>query len=181
MKLALPWWLELEGGNIFCLHIPHGCHEGVETLEDELLELASLQGKVAVVSRPAGFEKKRGGEFFKNESSVDWLSAAAGISKQESHELISALGVRIAERLANNAGTPRCLLGLAAALAVNPDVIAYSTEALDQEGCRDVHEFVESRCGRLCAIHISYPSQYGDGSPHPRLCPAGAQCVELDE
>ena len=179
MKLALPWWLELEEGNIFCLHIPNGYHEDVGVLEDELLELASGQGKVAIVSRPAGFGKRDG--FFKNQSSVDWLSGAAGLSKQQSNELISALGVRVAERVANNAGTPRCLMGLAASLMLSPDVIAYSTDGLDPEGCRRVHEFVESRCGPLCAIHVSYPTQFGDGSPCPRLCPAGAQCVALAE
>jgi hypothetical protein len=179
MRLALPL-LELAPGNIFCLHIPHGCHEAAEALEDEILELASRQGKAAIISRPAGFGA-RAGESFANQSSEDWLSHAATISKQQSAEWISSLGVRVAEKIAFNAGTPRCLMGLVAALMCNPDVIVYSTCGLDSEGHRSVHGFVDSRCGPLCAIHVSYPSQFGDGSPHPRLCPARARCIELAE
>jgi hypothetical protein len=175
MKFALPS-LELAPGSIICLHIPHGCDNVDGVLEDELLQLARRQGKEAVISQPAGFES---GESSTDQSSVDWLSHAAGISEDQSSHVIAGLGIRVADRLAYNAGTPRCLMGLAATLAREPDVIAYSTAGLDAEGCRTVHRFIESRCGQLCAVHISYPTVFGDGSPHPRLCPPRGHCVEL--
>lgn len=175
MKFALSS-LELVPGSIICPHIPHGCENIAGVLENELLQLVSRAGKTAFISQPAGFEN---GESSADQSSVGWLSHAAGVSEDQSRHLIAHLGIRVADRLAYNAGTPRCLMGLAATLVRKPDVIAYSTAGLDAEGCRKVHSFIESRCGQLCAVHISYPTMFGDGTPHPRLCPPRGHCIDL--
>ena len=115
------------------------------------------------------------------ETSAGWLSRVAGISEQAASQTNATLGVKVAERVAHNAGTPRTVLGISAALLKQPEVLVYSTEALDIEGCRTVHRCVASRCSSLCVVHISYPSVFGDGTPHPRVCPPGAKCVEISE
>jgi hypothetical protein len=180
MKTVMPFF-ELLPGSITCLHIPHGHSFPDETIEDQIAKLASSQGKTVAISKPAGWESKK--KLPLELTSVDWLSYNANISAAESKKTISGLAEklseRIAEKLAWNAGTPRCLLGLAATLARNPECLAYSTVALDPEGAQSVHRFVATRCSHLGVVHISYPSVYGDGSPHPRMCPSGAQCITL--
>ena len=177
MTLAIPP-LDLAAGATFCLHIPHECNEAGELVERSLLDLALRQGKSIKISRAAapdvGFKR-----YFVNQSSADWLARTAGISLAESKGIIAGLGVRVADDLAHNAGTPRLLLGLAVALVVKPQVVAYSTSGLDVEGCRTVHRFVASNFAQMCSVHISHPSVFGDGSLHPRQCLPGARCIEL--
>ncbi len=177
MKLTVPQ-IELARGMTICLHIPHGCEDVDEVVENELLQLAGRQGKKVALSRPA--EISWGDEISPRESCVGWLSRVTGISQEESKEIVAGLGVRVADALANNAGTPRALLGIAAALAQEPEVLIYSAKALDAEGCWRVHQFVRSECRHLCVIHVSYPHVLGDGSPHPRDCPQGARCFALN-
>jgi hypothetical protein len=199
MRLKLPT-LEFSPGRIMCLHIPHGFNTAGDVFQQELLHLAHRQAKTAVLCQPAGFESRvarsgwvrRATGWFSRitnrqptrrglvaQTSTDWLSHAAGVSNEESVRIISELGERVAEELDFNAGTPRCLLGIAAALVQKPEVIIYSTIALDLQGCWKVHEYVVAKCTPLCAIHISHPGQHGDGTPHPRVCPSGAQCITL--
>ena len=97
----------------------------------------------------------------------------------EAKEIIAGLGVWVAEKVVANAGTPRTLLGIAATLLSQPEILIYSDGALDPEGCRTVHRFISSKCSHLCIVHVSYPSVYGDGTPHPRYCPPNALCIEL--
>ena len=177
MNLTLPP-LDLDAGTIICLHIPHGFEEAAESLERSLLEVARQKRKSAEISRPA--ELARGVKrLFQNQTSASWLARAAGISSEESGRIIADLGVIVGKDLAHTAGTPCCLLGLAATMTRKPQVVAYSTTALDVEGCRTVHRFVASKFAQMCSVHISYPSVYGDGSPHPRQCPPAARCIEL--
>ncbi len=177
MKLTVPQ-IELARGMTICLHIPHGCEDVDEVVENALLQLAGRQGKKVALSRPA--EISRGDEISPTESSVGWLSRVTGNSQEESEEIVAGLGVRVADVLANNAGTPRALLGIAAALVQEPEVLIYSAKALDAEGCWRVHQFVRSGCRHLCVVHVSYPHVFGDGSPHPRDCPQGARCFALN-
>jgi hypothetical protein len=177
MRLVLPP-LELSPGRITCLHIPHGFQEAGEALEHQLFQLAARLDKAISICKPAGFEAGTEG-LSVTESSAGWLSRVAGISERAASQTIAAFGVKMAERVACNAGTPRTVLGISAALLKEPEVLVYSTEALDVEGCRTVHRFVTSRCGFLHVVHISYPSVFGDGTPHPRDCPPGAECAEV--
>jgi len=163
-----------------CLHVPHGFRETGQALEHQLFRLAARHGKEISIARPAGFEARTGG-LSVTETSAGWLSRVTGISEQGASQTIAALGVKVAERVASNAGTPRTVLGISAALLKQPEVLVYSTEALDVEGCRTVHRFVASRCSSLCVVHILYPSVFGDGTPHPRDCPPGAKCVEVTD
>lgn len=174
---------EFVPGTIVCVHLSDQSNFKGGFIEQQIAELARQQNKTIVISKPASWEtiKKPSSE----STSVDWLSRSAGISRDESKRIIAGLGEklseRIAEKLAWNAGTPRCLLGFAAALISNPEIVVYSTVALDPEGIHCVHKFVASRCRHLSAIHISYPNVHGDGSPHPRNCPSGARCIEVTE
>jgi hypothetical protein len=177
MNLVMPRF-QLARGKIICLHIPHGFNGAGEVLESELLQLAKRQGKTAVVSAPAQVGFGANGPLLE-QTSAEWLSVTAGVSIEESEQIIIGLGERVADKLAYNAGTPRCLLGLAAALISKPDVVAYSTLGCDVQGKWTVHRFVASRCIGMCLVHISHPSVFGDGSPHPRTCPPGAQCFTL--
>lgn len=177
MNLVLPP-VELSLGTITCLHIPHGLHNAGQAVEHQLFQLAARSGKAISIARPAGIEAGPEGVSV-TETSTGWLSRVAGISERAAMQIITDLGVKVAERVAYNAGTPRALLGISAALVREPKVLLYSTEALDVEGCRAVHRFVASRCSSRCVVHISYPSVFGDGTLHPRMCPPGAECVEL--
>jgi len=177
MNLVVPH-LDLAPGKIICLHIPQGFEAADEALESELLHFARQQGKTVAISRQAELAPSSIDVALK-QMSTEWLSNAAGISERESAQIITDLGVRVAETLADNAGTPRCLLGLAATLVTDPEVVAYSSAGLDVEGIRAVHRFVASRCSHRCVVHVSYPSVFGDGSPHPRECPQGGECIEL--
>jgi hypothetical protein len=199
MKLELPT-LDLSPGRILCLHIPRQFHAAGDTLEQDLLDFARRQGKAAIRCQPAGFESRFLGPAWMmtgigwfsrliwrypmrrrpgSQTSMEWLSRAAGISEEESGQIISGLCERVADKLDWNAGTPRCLLGIAAALAHQPDMVIYSAVGLDAQGCRKVHGYVAAKCSQLCVLHVSYPSEYGDGSPHPRDCPPGAGCITL--
>jgi hypothetical protein len=101
------------------------------------------------------------------------------MSEEESKQIIAGLGEKIDDRLNWNPGTPRSLLGIAAPLVQEPDVVVYSTVALDLEGCWKVHRFITSKSRQFCAVHISFPGLYGNGTPHPRECPTGAKCIQL--
>ena len=177
MTLSTPS-IDFSDGKIVCMHIPHEFQAAGEALESELLQTAQRQGKKAFVAQAAGFETGACG-LKPTESSEGWLSRISGISKSEAKGIISGLGVYVAEKVAWNAGTPRTLLGIAATLIKQPDVIIYSERGLDPEGCLTVHRFVTSKCKHLCIVHVSYPSVYGNGTPHPRYCPPNAQCIEL--
>lgn len=171
MQLALSA-SQLTPGTIICVHIPQSDGEQAEDIENQIVHLAGQQGKKAELSRPA---EPRSAE----QTSVDWMCQGGGISKEQAGAIIAGLGVTVAERLAYNAGTPRNLLGISATLLKRPEVLIYSTAALDPQGCRAVHQFVHSKSLHLCAVHISYPAVKGDGSPHPRICPEGAHCITL--
>jgi hypothetical protein len=153
-------------------------HEMIESFVARVLELAAWQRKTAAGSKRAPWSGEPS-ELY-NMTSVQWLSGTAGMSEEKAHQIIARLGVPIADRFAWNAGTPRCLLGLVATLTQKPEVLLYSTSGLDAEGCHAVHRYIASSSGALSAVHISYPSAFGNGMPAPRLCPTDAHCVELD-
>src|SRR5262249_27700631 len=139
MALAIPR-LELTPSRIICLHIPHGFHGEWHALQQELLQLARRAGKTTVFCKPATV---RPGvrEFFRKQRATEWLSRAAGISPEESARVIAEFGVPVAYILSANAGTPRCLLGIAASLIHRPAVLVYSCAGLDPSGCKAVHRF----------------------------------------
>src|ERR1043165_4560637 len=113
--------LELTPGQIICLHIPHGSHDVAEGLERELLQLAGNQDKTAAVSRPAEASAPESQDSLVL-TSAQWLARTAGISEEEGKQIIEELREPVARELAYNAGTPRCLLGLAATLIRRPGV-----------------------------------------------------------
>lgn len=178
MKLVFPK-LELQSGATLCLHIPPGFHDQEALVEEEILKQAHQQGKTAIISKPA---THRAGllERFRKRNAIEWLAHEAGTSKAEAAILIAEFGIPIAPDLSSIPGTPRCLLGIAAALARKPQVLMYSTAALDPIGCIRVHQFLASRRSEICLVHISWPSIRGNGEPAPRSCPDGV-CVLMFE
>jgi len=180
MQITVPPF-EFVPGTIACLHIPQGGFYQDGIIEEQILNRAKSQNKTVAISKPAGWESAT--KLPLDLTSVNWLSHAANISAAEATKIISGLAEklseRIAEKLAWNAGTPRCLLGLAATVTHNPEILIYSTQALDQEGIQSVHKFIVTRCRHLCAIHISHPGIDGDGSPHSRNCAIGGRCLDL--
>ena len=177
MSLTIPQ-LELSPGRIICLHIPHGFHEEFSALEQEVLRAAWREDKSTAVCCPA--RNRRGcREYFRRQRTAEWLSQAAGIMEQEAAELIASFDVRVADILSANALTPRCLLGIAAALCKRPEVVIYSTCGLDPSGRLAVHRFVSLNSGALCAVHLSSPTVFGNGSPAPRICPDKSRCITL--
>ncbi|MCI0638890.1 MAG: hypothetical protein L0Y72_05205 [Gemmataceae bacterium] len=179
MSLVIPR-LELRPGNIVCLHIPHGSYNEANVLEEELFQLAIREGKTAAFCRPA---KGRRGilEWLRRQRTQEWLGRAADISLEQSGRMIADFGVHVADVLLANAGTVRCLLGIAATLVRKPAVLEYSTVGLDPRGRMAVHQYAASKGSELCLVHLSYPTIFGDGTPAPRVCPANAQCVTLTE
>jgi hypothetical protein len=177
MTLVVPQ-LDMSPGRIICLHVPHGFHNEVPALEQEVVQLAKRFDKSVALCRPA--EIRRGiREYFRQQRSRVWLAQSAGISEEEAARIIANFGVRVGDILSANAATPRCLLGIAATLCRKPQVIVYSTSGLDPSGCIAVHRFVELNRSDSCAIHLSLPALFGNGSPAPRLCPDNAQCAAL--
>lgn len=177
MPLAIPP-LELSPGRLVCLHIPHGFHAEVSAVEQEILKVARREEKSAAICRPArtrhGFR-----EYFRRQRTVEWLSRVAGISEREAAEMIAGFDVHVDDVLSANAGTPRCLLGIAAALCQRPEVIIYSTCGLDPSGRSAVHRFVAFHCGALCAVHLSSPTVFGNSLPAPRECDERWRCIAL--
>jgi len=174
MKLVFPK-LELQSGTTLCLHIPPGFHDQEALVEEEILKQAHQQGKTAIISKPA---TRRAGllERFRKRNAIEWLAHEAETSKGEAALIVAEYGIPIALDLSIIPGTPRCLLGIAAALARKPQVLVYSTAGLDPAGRIRVHQFLAPRRSGACFIHLSWPSFKGTGEPAPRSCPEGV-CV----
>jgi hypothetical protein len=173
--------LDISSGNFFCLHVPHEVQVGFGALSERLASRLRRDGIKVVTSQPA--QTETGFLFFRRQQTVlGWLKKKAGLSSTEAESLIHSLSRRDLHpsvELAHHAGTPRTLLGVISALAARPDVLIYSTEAIDFEGVHAVHRFVRERIDKLCAIHISMPHVHGDGTPAPRICPSPRRCIEL--
>ncbi|WP_254513121.1 hypothetical protein [Anatilimnocola floriformis] len=177
MPLLLPTF-SLAPGNIYCLHIPLGFHDEASALESEIQDIARRQGKSAIICRPA--MQARGIRYWlRAQGSAEWLAAAAKISKQEAARVIATLGEPVHEILGRNPWTPCCLLGVAAALQQRPEVLLYSTVALDPLGIAAVHRLIALNNSGLCAIHFSFQSFYGSGEPAPRYCSEKSLCIDL--
>jgi ABC-type multidrug transport system ATPase subunit len=171
--------INLSHGTMTCLHIPQGYGGEVDCVEKDLIQFASQLAKTTASCHPA--TNRRGlREYFRHETSIEWLSRAAQISRDEAEQIIDTFNVPVANILSQNAGTPRRILGIAAALARKPDVLIYSTAGLDPQGCVAVHDYVRSRCANVSAIHLSTPAVFGDGRSTPRYCPKDARCLTLE-
>jgi hypothetical protein len=177
VRLATPN-LELAPGKILCLHIPDGFHDELERVEKALLQLAARKNRTIGLCRLAtpGFTRTLGLE----EKTIQWLSKESGISDEQAKQMLTELGVPVAEKLVYNPGTARVLLGIASMLARKSDVIVYCTDGLDFSGRWSVHRFLARKCAGYCLIHIASPTELGNGSPAPKSCPAGAECIELN-
>ena len=167
-------------GRSICLHIPYDFRGGVTELKLRLANTVKKKGGKVVVSYPA-YDSRWFRFLRKEETPVEWLVRNAGVSKIEAEASIQNLkrsDIQTSKPLSYHPGTPRAFLGICAALAEYPDVLIYSTEALDLSGTNDVHNLVSLHANTLCAIHISMPHFHGDGKPAERICPSKSQCLE---
>jgi hypothetical protein len=177
MKLMLPN-LELTAGTMYCLHVPEGYHNSKPELEVHLLDLAARVGKSAAVSQRA-MQSRGIWSWFREQRSVEWLAKAGGISRERAAAMIAEFQSPVGEVLARNAGNPRCLLGLAALIAREIEVIVYATSGCDPRGILDVHRYASRKRSERCFVHLSIPASYGNGKPAQRHCPATTVCVAL--
>lgn len=182
--------LSTEPGTYWCVHIPQGCSQHVHRLEDHFTNLAAQRHQTAIVARMAS--PHRGIRYlFKPETSVGWLMQEAGISGDEAKMIIESFGIHVRDELRQNAGNPRCLLGLAAALSENPEVLVYTTAGTDPIGRDAAFRYVEGHRSGRSVVHIAYPpavipwlnsvpreTQTEQGK---RFCPPGATCVSLSK
>ncbi|WP_149108534.1 hypothetical protein [Limnoglobus roseus] len=170
--------LDFSPGQVLCLHIPHGFHLQEAAIEQGILRASQHANKSVLICRPA--TGRRGlREFIRRQRTVEWLARAGDISKADAAQVIDEFGVTVREIMCHNAGTPRCFLGIAAAICRKPDVLLYSSAGLDPLGRVAVHHYVAANGQNLCAVHLSGASAFGDGTPAPRVCPPRARCIEL--
>jgi hypothetical protein len=173
--------LDLSPQWVYCLHFPPGGICSNQLVAQEIIEFARHCDKTAVFCDLAATHPPRGfGRWFHPRTCAGWLSRTAGVSQEEANELIRGFGKPIPRLLAACAATPRCFLGIAAAIAKRPDVLVYSTSGLDPSGRAAIHEYVGSRGRDLCVIYLSWAAVSGDGAPARRDCPQDAVCVTVD-
>lgn len=176
-SLTLPA-LDFSGGRAICLHVPNGHHGVFDSIEQRIVELIQTQSKSAATCQRA-MQRRGFRERFWPQTSVDWLSRNGRISHNDAANLIASFNIPVAKTLSHNAGTPRSYLGIAATVALHPDVLIYSSAGLDPRGCIAVHQYVRACCADTCAVHLSLPTHYTHGSSAPRYCPEDAECITL--
>lgn len=173
MKLEIPD-IKLAPGKQYCLHIPPELSDSMEDVEHDLIGIAKSQGKSVGVARWA-MQSSGLFERFWPLRSEDWLARSAGISQTRATALIGEFTIPVADQLSRNAGTPRCMLGIAAALEQRPAVLIYSTCGLDPIGIQGIHAYVASKASELCLIHVSIAAMRGN-----RMCLSTAKCITIE-
>jgi len=175
--------LEFKCGEILCFHISHQSSVDWRQLATLLHERFVVDGKSVSIARPASNEYSVF-TFWRPMTASEWLRRKLSLARSGSEAIIEELrrhDLKSDDPLTVVAGTPKALLGICVATASKPDVLIYSTQALDFEGSHAVHQKISQRAGDYCGIHISTPSIHGDGSPAARICPKPCQCIELPD
>lgn len=170
--------LQTSPGSYWCLHVSTVPLLPKPDLESQLVELAESRDQNITIARPAQSDRSLT-SLFRRQSSVGWL-VKRGLGTEEAADAIAGLGVRVHEILDYNAGDPRSLLGMAAALATNSEILLYSTCGMSPAGREAAHEFMGVHRGNRCVIHLA-PSLVTVRPSGPknanRFCPISATCV----
>ena len=90
------------------------------------------------------------------DKSVNWFVRYSSCSRIEARKIISDLPENIHPRLSYNAGTPCCLLAIAAEYFQKPELLIYSTSGLDPAGVKTVNAYVNSVCVGLRSVHLNF-------------------------
>ena len=135
-------------GCYWCLHLPNGYYNALSSLERELRRITSGRNQKIAFAQSAQ-PRRSLVRLLKKRTTVAWLMSQCRLTEEQARSLIDSLGVHVHEDFACNAGNPRCLLGIAAALHTQPDVLVYSTMGLDPLGRKAAIEYVDRhRTGR---------------------------------
>ena len=95
--------------------------------------------------------------WFHNPSTLDWLKSNSTLSGDAARSFLAAHRIDWRIPLNRYGGTPRMLLGLAAAFSRKPDAMVFSTEGLDPLGIRDVFRVVSEHLAETSAVYLSWP------------------------
>ena len=157
--------------HFWCLHVAN--YDQIETLYRELSRRFKSDNINGIVVAPASLDTVRR-RLLRQPTDVEWLTQNAGISSEAAATIIDGFPIRVAPRMNQNAMNPRRFLGLAAAIAKNPDLIVYATSGMDPRGISLIHKYASAHYPDGCLIHVS---------AHPvgnvLTCPNGAQCVTV--
>lgn len=172
--------------SFWCLHVtdftsvetPHGVLVGADgtrlnSLRQQLLKRCQMQQLEVIVVEHASTETMRH-SFLKRPTAVDWLVQNSQLSRLAAAGAIRDLPLQVAPELCSNARNPTQFLGLAAAIANQPDVIVYSTSGMDPRGVSLMHEYAPRRYTKGCLIHLSTRELKGD------LCAHSGDCLVID-
>lgn len=177
--LEVPKELDLSGARNYCLHIPHGFSDQRDALVEQLVSVADEEGRSVELATEFAMQRRGWREWLRSQTCSNWLSIAGGVSEAEAEQIIGGFGLPVHSELRYNAGNPRKILSVAAAILRKPDIFIYTTAGCDPLGCQKIHAYIESQGCSCVAIHVSTPATHGDGSPFERICPPTTTCVEL--
>ncbi len=173
------WWIppfSAGRGECVVLHLPAesdadrdgilACLRGAEPVANLV-----VPARVAVAGMalgPVGWRR-----WLLDPTPFDWLRKETNVSADSIHEILRDLRIEPQMPLSRLAGTPRMLLGLAAALAGKPDMLVFSTAGLDPCGVRQVENFVAAHLPEFIGIYLARP-YYCQGQLHnPNFFPVG--------
>ena len=138
-----------------------------EAIADQQAILAAITGSklvsgltvcgASVLAEPAsGTSGWR--RWFSETTPFDWMKGHTTLSDDAISTYLHKHRMDGRTSLNRYAGTPRMVLGLAAAIAQNPDVLVFSTGGLDPSGIREVFQVVTEHLSDCSVIYLAWPS-----------------------
>ncbi len=155
------WWVppfDVHDGQAVTLYVPSDYvirdEHPLSTTFDKLRSIAEISGK-AICAEPAsppyGFWS-----WFKDHSASGWLRRVGGMSHDQAMETIRRLDLW-RDDIRYLPGNFRLRLGMEAACAQNPDLLVFSTIAVDWTGMQSAFAMATSQSTRRAAIYLSFP------------------------
>lgn len=160
--------LTFSSGCFYCLHLPDV--NQLPLLEQHLAEHLQQLKLNGMIARQASLDTVRR-RLFRKPTIVEWLVQNGEVSREEADTIISNFPIRVARLLCQNAMNPLRFLGLAAAIAKKPDIIAYQTCGMDPRGRSLIHPYARTHFPAGCLIHIAtFPALCVPGCPKEAKC-----------
>jgi len=178
--LSIPAF-QLAPGDHLCLHLPCTSESPAEVALVAALEgsrpVPGLEVTARVVwARPASSPTSLRERLWPA-TVAGFLQRSAGLTRSEARAISLELGLRGEDAVCRSPGTPKQLLGLAAAWAGNAEAILYSPVGLDPLGRDAVFAAVKAKADVCPAIHLSHA--FWTQGRYERQCPGGARCVDV--
>lgn len=160
--------LTFASGTFLCLHVADV--NRVPMIETALLERFRRLNLNGIIARQASRDTVRR-RWFHKPSVVDWLIQNGQVSHEEAESIISGFPIRVTPLLCQNPLNPLRFLGLAAAIARNPDVITYETSGMDPRGRSMIHAYAQTHFPGGGLIHLApFPTLRVPGCPEQGEC-----------